>query len=161
MRRPYDIGDRIALSSPETPLSIDGSATWFVQTVGLFTTTVRFAATNEVATLSNGSLAASRVINAKRSPQANAYVYMKFSVDVVRWLLCESLFSVLVSDLQTIYILDWQPYSKVLIFKKCVESFVKERPREWIGEFYCAATHLTFLTTKCTHTGSVRSPKQP
>ena len=108
VRRPYDIGDRIALSNPETPLSIDGSATWFVQTVGLFTTTVRFAATNEVATLANGSLASSRVINAKRSPQANVYVFNKFSVNV--------------------------PYSKVMIFKKCVESFVKERPREWIGE---------------------------
>jgi len=109
VRRPYDIGDRIAISTPDSVCSIDGSATWFVQTVGLFATTVRFAATNEVATLANGSLASSRVINAKRSPQANCYVYMKFSVHV--------------------------PYSKVLIFRKAVEGFVKERPREWIGKF--------------------------
>lgn len=121
MRRPYDIGDRIALSNPDTPLSTDGSATWFVQTVGLFSTTVRFAATNEVATLANGSLASSRVINAKRSPQANVYVYMKFSVDV--------------------------PYSKVMIFKRCVESFVKERPREWIGEFKLVRRSTLMLQT--------------
>jgi hypothetical protein len=108
VRRPYDIGDRIAISNPESILSIDGSVTWFVQTVGLFTTTVRFAATNEVATIANGSLAASRVINAKRSPLANCYVYMKFSVHV--------------------------PYTKVLIFRKAVEDFVKERPREWVGK---------------------------
>ena len=110
VRRPYDIGDRIAIANADTNASLDGSATWFVQSVGLFTTTVRFAATNEVATLANGSLAASRVINAKRSTQANCYVYMKFSVDV--------------------------PYSKVLIFRKAVEDFIKDRPREWIGKLF-------------------------
>ena len=96
-------------------MSTDGSATWFVQSVGLFTTTVRYAATNEVATLANGSLAATRVINAKRSPQAVCYVYMKFGVDV--------------------------PYSKVMIFKRTVEAFVKERPREWLALNGFRATH--------------------
>lgn len=27
------------------------------------------------------------------------------------------------------------PYTKVLVFRKAVEAFVKERPREFIGEF--------------------------
>jgi len=69
-RRPYDIGDRIATSAPMKDTSGDGSSTWFVDKVTLFTTTVRFATTNEVATYSNGSLAPLRIINANRSPKA-------------------------------------------------------------------------------------------
>jgi small-conductance mechanosensitive channel len=52
-----------------------------VEDVTLFTTTVVNVWTNERATLSNGSLASSRIINAARSPQAYLYVYLKFSVD--------------------------------------------------------------------------------
>ena len=82
----------------------------------LFTTTVRYADTNEVATLANGSLAASRIINAKRSPRANVYVYMRFSVDV--------------------------PYHKILVFRKTIETFVKERPREFRGMSGFRATRM-------------------
>ena len=78
-----------------------------MQNVDLFTTTIRYAATNEVATVSNGSLAASRVINAKRSPKATCFVYMKFGVSV--------------------------QYHKIQVFRKALESFVKERPREWLA----------------------------
>lgn len=107
VRRPYDIGDRINVAGVQDSSSGDGCSTWFVQNVDLFTTTVRYAFTNEVATLANGSLAASRIINAKRSPKANVFVYMKFSVTV--------------------------PYQKILVFKKTVEAFVKDRPREFRG----------------------------
>lgn len=85
----------------------NGSSTWYVENVDLFTTTVRFATTNEVATVSNGSLASSRVINAARSPKMLVYVTMKFGVDV--------------------------PYQKVKLFRKTMEEFVKERPRDWIS----------------------------
>ena len=61
---------QVALSDPENDTSSSGSSTWFVEKVSLFTTTVRFATTNEVATYSNGSLARLRIINAKRSPKA-------------------------------------------------------------------------------------------
>ena len=40
---------------------------------------MRLAATNEVATYSNGSLASSRIINAKRSEKAIVAVYLKFA----------------------------------------------------------------------------------
>jgi hypothetical protein len=106
VRQPYDIGDRIALSDPSEATSIDGSITWYVENITLFQTTVRLAASNEVATYSNGSLASLRIINANRSPKANVYVYMKFGIDV--------------------------PYEKIVIFKTAVEKFVKERPREWL-----------------------------
>jgi len=105
VRRPYDIGDKIALSDPENDTSAAGSSTWFVEKVSLFTTTVRFATTNEVATYSNGSLARLRIINAKRSPKAIVYVYMKFGSDV--------------------------PYNMIKIYQTAIEGFVKSRPREW------------------------------
>jgi hypothetical protein len=97
-------GDKIALSDPRSDTSPSGSSTWFVEQVTLFTTTVRFATTNEVATYSNGSLARLRIINAKRSPKAVLYVYVKFGSDA--------------------------PYNKLNVFRSAIESFVKARPRE-------------------------------
>ena len=109
---PYDIGDRISVSDPESDTNSNGSMTWFVEDLGLYCTTVRLAATNgaschvciviilspsdhcshsfihslihyiEVATYSNGSLANSRIINANRSPQAVVSILCKFSVNV-------------------------------------------------------------------------------
>eukprot|EP00550_Attheya_septentrionalis_P002041 CAMPEP_0198290392 /NCGR_PEP_ID=MMETSP1449-20131203/8286_1 /TAXON_ID=420275 /ORGANISM="Attheya septentrionalis, Strain CCMP2084" /LENGTH=1212 /DNA_ID=CAMNT_0043988897 /DNA_START=249 /DNA_END=3887 /DNA_ORIENTATION=- len=107
VRRPYDIGDRIALSFPNNDVDANGSMTWFVEKVTLFTTTVRLAATNEVATLANGSLADSRIINGARSPKATVYIHVKFSVDI--------------------------PYEHVKLFRSAVEVFVKARPREWVS----------------------------
>mmetsp|Transcript_7115 Transcript_7115/g.10813 ORF Transcript_7115/g.10813 Transcript_7115/m.10813 type:complete len:287 (-) Transcript_7115:212-1072(-) len=115
-RRPYDIGDRIALSDPKDDTDPGGSSAWFVENVNLYATTVRFATTNEVATYSNGSLAALRIINAKRSPMAIKFVNVKFGVDV--------------------------PYAKVELFKSAVESFIKERPKEWISMSAFRATRV-------------------
>jgi small-conductance mechanosensitive channel len=116
LREPYDIGDRIALSDVEEDTKSSGSSTWFVEGVTLFTTTVRYATTNEVASLANGSLANSRIINAARSPKANVQVYMKFSVNV--------------------------PYERVQVFRKDVEAFVKALPREWIALNSIRATRV-------------------
>lgn len=106
VRKPFDIGDRIAISDPNTDTPLDGSMTWFVEKVDLYTTTARNAVTNEVATIANGSLATSRIINAARSPNAVVHMKLKFGLDV--------------------------PYTKVQLFRKTVETFVKARPREWL-----------------------------
>lgn len=115
-RRPYDIGDRISLSDPKDNTDGGGSSAWFVENVNLYATTVRYATTNEVATYSNGSLASLRIINAKRSPLAIKFVNVKFGVDV--------------------------PYSKVEIFKASVETFIKERPKEWVSMMAFRATRV-------------------
>lgn len=70
LRRPYDIGDRINVSNVGVDTPGTGSPGWIVKDVDLFTTTVVYASSNETATYSNGSLAAMRIINAARSPQA-------------------------------------------------------------------------------------------
>jgi small-conductance mechanosensitive channel len=70
VRRPYGIGDLIHASNVETPANIDGSVGWLVQHVTLFETTLTWLPTQETASVSNGSLASSRIINWARSPNA-------------------------------------------------------------------------------------------
>jgi hypothetical protein len=57
--------------------------------------------------LSNGSLANSRIINSSKSYNASVYHHLKLPLDV--------------------------PYEKVKIFHEALETFVRNRPREWIG----------------------------
>lgn len=63
--------------------------------------------TNERATISNGTLASSRIINAARSPNAVVYVNLKFGIDV--------------------------PYERIQVFQCAVEAHIKARPREWLA----------------------------
>ncbi|KAL3810970.1 hypothetical protein ACHAXA_005386, partial [Cyclostephanos tholiformis] len=107
VRRPYDIGDRIATSDPSNETDPNGSSTWYVDKVTLFSTTVRLAATNEVATYSNGSLAVLRIINANRSPKACISIAIKFGLETL--------------------------FGKIVVFREAVEKFIKARPREWIS----------------------------
>jgi small-conductance mechanosensitive channel len=102
-----DIGDRIHVGDPNSEANANGSSTWFVRDVGLFTTTVCYAATNEVATLSNGSLASSRIINAARSPEASVFILLKFPISA--------------------------SYEKLKIFRNVLEEFVRARPREYLS----------------------------
>lgn len=104
VRRPYEIGDRINVSSVNIDTSGAGSAGWVVKDVDLFTTTVVYGATNEVATYSNGSLASYRIINAARSPKAVITFLFKFPIDA--------------------------KYERLQVFKNAMEQFVLARPRE-------------------------------
>lgn len=105
-RKPFDIGDRIAISNPITDTSHDGSTTWFVENFSIFVTTVRNAATNEVATYNNGYLAGTRIINAARSPKGQVFIRLKFGMDVSS--------------------------ERVKIFRTTIESFINDRPQEWV-----------------------------
>jgi small-conductance mechanosensitive channel len=106
-RKPYDIGDRIAVSGIENDVSGDGSSGWIVKDLDLFKTTVIFGTTGEEATYSNGSLADSRIINHNRSPKAVLNFLVRFGIDA--------------------------PKEKVKAFAEAVEQYVKERPREWLA----------------------------
>jgi len=104
-RRPYDIGDLIVIQPVDQPTSWDGSTEWIVRDINLFTTTVIFAYTNEIATLSNGSIANSRVMNGARSLPAIVYVTLRFGVDT--------------------------SLDKIDIFREALSQYVERRPREW------------------------------
>jgi hypothetical protein len=116
VQRPYDIGDIVAIGGANSDSAFHGAIPWFVLNVDLFTTTIKYAPTGEVATISNGALANSRIINGARSPAPINHIFMKFSVDV--------------------------PYSKVVLFHKTIEQFVKERPREWVTMHQFRATRV-------------------
>jgi hypothetical protein len=93
-----------------------------VKDVTLFHTVAIYGNTNEQATMSNGSLASSRVrldswclfkhltrivqvINMARSPNPFIYVNLNFSIDT--------------------------PHEKIVLFEQTAREFVKARPREW------------------------------
>lgn len=104
-RRPYGIGDKISVSNNEEVASLHGALPWVVENVTLFETVVCFLPTNERASLSNGALANSRIINWARSPMAQFHVFLNFPLDT--------------------------PYEKIEIFKTAIEEYMKARPREW------------------------------
>jgi small-conductance mechanosensitive channel len=104
-RRPYGIGDRISVSGVETNTSLDGALPWTVEHVTLFETVLTHLPTNERASVANGSLANSRIINWARSPQAQFHIFLNFPLDT--------------------------PYEKLVIFKRAIEEYMKARPREW------------------------------
>lgn len=107
IRRPYEVGDRIAVGSVTVETNPDGSNGWIVEKVDLYSTTVRFARTRELATISNGDLAPTRIINLYRSQKAIVYINLNFGIDV--------------------------PNEKIEYLKSQVQEFVAARPREWVA----------------------------
>lgn len=107
MRRPYEIGDGIHVSDVNAETLPIGSDCWVVKDVTLFYTTVVFVRTKEQATMSNGSLASSRIINSSRSVHASLYCLIKFPIDV--------------------------PYAKLKLFQEALQTYLRNRPREWLG----------------------------
>lgn len=85
IRRPFDLGDRIAIADASA-LPQDGDpgygATWFVEDCNLFTTTLRLSKSNEIATVKNGTIADKKIINHNRSERAvvNFVLSLKSSV---------------------------------------------------------------------------------
>lgn len=117
VRRPYNIGDRIHISGVESDTDPTGSAGWIVKDVTLFNTTLIYGATGERATVANGSLASSRVINMARSPKATVTISLKFPTDA--------------------------PFERVKVFEQSLREFIKARPREWanFNGFRAGAIH--------------------
>lgn len=106
-RRPYNIGDRIHVSGIETDTSFDGAPGWTVEHVTLFETVVRWVPTQELASLSNGSLANSRIINWTKSTQAQFHIWLKIPIG--------------------------SPFEKIVVLKAAIEEYLKARPREWLS----------------------------
>lgn len=72
-RRPFDLGDRISISNPSDKSSDNDPGydeMWLVEDCNLFTTTLRFARTNEISYLNNGMLSNCKIVNHGRSVNA-------------------------------------------------------------------------------------------
>jgi small-conductance mechanosensitive channel len=107
VRRPYGIGDMIHVSNIESGTALEGSTGWTVNNVTLFETEMTWLPTMERASVSNGSLANSRIINWQRSSTARFVMFLIFPIDT--------------------------PYETLEIFKLAVEEYLKARPREWLA----------------------------
>ncbi|KAG7373470.1 mechanosensitive ion channel [Nitzschia inconspicua] len=107
VRRPYGIGDLIHVSNIESGTVLEGSVGWTVNNVTLFETEMTWLPTMERCSVSNGSLANSRIINWARSPNARFVMFLIFPIET--------------------------PYETLEIFKVAVEEYLKARPREWLA----------------------------
>ena len=83
-----------------------GTARYVITDINLFHTTIRYAGTNEVATINNGSIAGMRIMNGARSP--NALVWFQFPY---RPTLMEN------GNFQKL--------------QSAMEAYVKDNPRQW------------------------------
>ena len=63
VRRPYGIGDLVHVSNIESDTALAGSVGWQVNKITLFETEMTWLPTMERCSISNGSLANSRIIN--------------------------------------------------------------------------------------------------
>ena len=106
IRRPFEVGDRISISDPFRDSDPFGSPGWYVEDLNIFFTTVRYAATNEVSTISNYSLANARIVNCARSHNARILFPIKVGIATPRRLLD--------------------------VFKSTIENFIKDRPSKWV-----------------------------
>jgi hypothetical protein len=117
VRRPFEPGDRIIISKPEEADSPGSSASWFVEDISLFYTTLRFAKTNEVSTLNNFSISQSRIVNLQRS--TNAIVRITMDVRERAW-----------------------TGNKFQLFRSEIEQYIRDHPRIW--ESLAACRHDDF-----------------
>jgi hypothetical protein len=112
----YDFQDRIVIQPIDEVPCIDGSTNWIVLDITLFTTTVIYVYTNEVATLSNGSIANSRVMNGARSLPACLYISLKFGVNTSS--------------------------EKLEMFREALSLYMNARPREWVKLIRISSSHI-------------------
>jgi len=106
VRRPFDVGDRVSIQDVTGVSDAAGAAGWIVEKVDLYATTLRYGATRELATVTNGELARKRIINMQRSKRAIVFIDMKFSIDVT--------------------------HSQMDVLKKEIQDYAASRPQEWV-----------------------------
>jgi Mechanosensitive ion channel len=116
VRRPYGIGDLVHVSNIEADTSLGGSIGWQVNNVTLFETEMTWLPTMERCSISNGSLANSRIINWARSPTARFVIFLYFPFDT--------------------------RYETIEIMMVSVEEYLKARPREWLALNAFRVNHL-------------------
>ncbi|KAG7359813.1 mechanosensitive ion channel [Nitzschia inconspicua] len=111
-RRPCDIGDRILITDSPGSEIPSMTKSWIVEDISLFSTTLRFGSSNEIATISNGSVASARITNCARSKNAIAHCMLKFHIS------CQK-------DPDT-----------MIDYRKGIESYIRETTHIWENIFF-------------------------
>lgn len=113
IRRPFDLGDRIILAGAESQHIDPGApSSWFVEDISLFSTTLRFAKTNEVSSVNNFSISQSRIVNLQRSTNAIVQFELRLSINILK-------------------------DDKLNKFRDALEEYVNDRPRIWDSFAFC------------------------
>ncbi|CAJ1957662.1 unnamed protein product [Cylindrotheca closterium] len=107
LRRPYNIGDLICATNIQVEPGLMGNIGWYVQNVTLFETTITWLPTMETASVANGALASSRIVNWARSPNARFVIFLYFPIET--------------------------KYETLTLFRGAIEEYMKARPREWLA----------------------------
>lgn len=94
------------MSGPEVADNPGAPASWFVEDINLTNTTLRFARTNEVCSISNASISASRIVNCNRSPNAIVLFPCMCHISILK-------------------------DGKLEKFKQKLQEYVDENPRIW------------------------------
>eukprot|EP00537_Pseudo-nitzschia_pungens_P010899 CAMPEP_0172391710 /NCGR_PEP_ID=MMETSP1061-20121228/8053_1 /TAXON_ID=37318 /ORGANISM="Pseudo-nitzschia pungens, Strain cf. pungens" /LENGTH=1098 /DNA_ID=CAMNT_0013122399 /DNA_START=125 /DNA_END=3421 /DNA_ORIENTATION=- len=132
-RRPYGIGDRIVIQDsagatvPETRMS------WIVEDISLLSTTLRYGSTNEIAQVSNGSIASARITNCNRSEKAIVSVLLNFHMS------CHD-------DTRTMD-----------AFREGVEQYIREDRNTWDSIFFFRCESVEPSNEKVVYRLAVRS----
>jgi small-conductance mechanosensitive channel len=119
-RRPYDLGDRIIISNPQTVADSYDTArdSWFVEDINLFTTTLRRGSDSTVATINNSSIALLKIVNCQRSPNAVVLLELKFNIRM-------------------------HSEGKIIQFEAAVEEYIQANPRTWDSLKFLILTELS------------------
>lgn len=87
--------------------------------MSLFSTTVRFAGTNEVASISNASIATLRVVNGNRSPNAIIVLQLPYKLALI-------------------------DEKKLPALRKFVDTYIKGQPSDWRSLVYCRVAEIDY-----------------
>eukprot|EP00980_Cylindrotheca_fusiformis_P005230 scaffold1119_cov120-Cylindrotheca_fusiformis.AAC.10 len=102
---PYDVGDRIKVTSSTLALDNSGPSGWVVEKVDLFSTTLRCGSTRKGTAIPNWQLAHAGITNLKRSDKPLIHSHLKFGVGTSK--------------------------DQFTLFRDRVTDYVRARPREW------------------------------
>jgi len=133
-RRPYDIGDRIVITDSAGSNVPQMNMSWIVEDISLLSTTLRFGATNEVATVSNSSLAYARITNCNRSEKATVHMLLYFHIS------CH------VGGTRTLE-----------MFREGIEEYIREKPNTWDSLFLFRCQDIDPNNEVATYLLAVRS----
>lgn len=120
------------MEDPNKIESVGLGATWFIEDMSLFSTTVRLARTNEVASISNASIAQLRIVNGNRSPDAIVVLHLSYKL-------------ALIDD------------HKLSSLRSCVASYIKQYPNEWSKIIYCRVKDIDYAAEKVEVSLSIQS----
>ena len=114
----------------------DNSQTLFLPSdISIFSTTLRFGATNEIATVSNSSLAYSRITNCNRSEKATVAIPLYFHIS------CHA------------------GTGTIQMFREGVEEYIRENPNTWDSIFLFRCEDIDPNNEVVTYKLSVRSSR--